>query len=879
MNKFINDTLSSLEDDLTPAAYRLIRHIFSHAPQGLGKELSSTEISKPEVFQKYEDEPSGHPSDDIVRQYLSQFRKAMKTREGISGKEKPSIDIKSQKYSFKITISEATIAKEKRTFSSETLSSGGYQDFKNHYKNIDPVNPRLFEPKQALKVFVSHCWEVNDEHNTILDKFVAQLSGKLKALPNQWRDQFAVERIYGRDGSFHARAEFRQQMKELCDQSHFALFMVNNEWEGSEACQYEANHFKALPKLDNQNPFLLIQFTGERDDLSKDYKTLPNLPSYQTKWTSYPNLLSLWERGDRSTRDAFVAHIRDQVCEYLEKIPPRGPSADAVTDQAFKNKFRDLDSNAQGLDHHVREGKIAKAKMYPQTGTDKIDDENSVPAIETLKNWACDPEAKERLVVLLGGFGMGKTTTVQLLHQALKADGKGATNQPVPIYLDFRRLISPAANNEIHKIDIADLAHASLHQDVQRQMTSTDLVEFMRTEKCVVIFDGLDEVGNRLRREATADLFRKFTEIVPADARVSDREQGKADWNACPMRMVLTCRTHFFRNFQEQNNVISGSQRGAPHIKTGEQADAVPGTRIYHMAPLNLDQIKELFEKYMGVEQAAKTHAMISTVHDLPGLAARPIMARFISEVTGELILRFEAGKTVNMAAIYEDLFALNLQRDWEKRPLLKPQDREDLLIALAQHLHCNALGPQKVDDLERWFDRFANTHDGLLFLSRSSHPETRDLLHVELENASLLIRDQNDRFRFAHTSFYEYFLALAFDSIETEEQAERLCKRSPSQETLEFMWSIAERDNCVEDVQSIWTRHLRSKSSSVPLRDFAFKFLQMREDWQFPSQANCADLDLRHLEISKSKKLIGVNFAGAQLNSLRAENVIFEDL
>ena len=878
MIDFLNSTLSNLEDNLPPAAVRLIGHILSHTPQDLGNTLSVAEIPKPQVFQQLEAEPNGRPSDDTIRQYLSQFRKAMKAKEGVKGADKPSIDIKSQKYSFKVTISEAAVAKAKNAFVAETLSAGGGEDFAEHMGGIDTVSPRLVEPKPTRKVFVSHCWGVVKEHDEILDEFVTQLSGKLKALPDKWRDKFSVELIYDRNGLFHARAGFEQQIRNLCAESHFALFMINSEWERSLACRSEAKHFTGLPKLDEENPFLLIQLTGKRDDLSESYKKLPNLPSYQHKWTEYPNLLSLWEDCGVAARDDFVAHVRDQVCQYLEKIPRRDKSVDAGANPRTKNTSRNVCFDMEAFEPDIPIEKAVEAKMQRQIGADKIDDQNSVPAIHTLKDWACNPEATERLVVLLGGFGMGKTTTVQLLHEELNRVDKGAENRPVPIYLDFRRLIPAAAADKIHELDIADLAHASLHPNTQRGMTSADVIEFMRTENCLVIFDGLDEVGNRLGREAAAHLFRQFTEIVPAAAHVSDRKRGKADWEACPMRMVLTCRTHFFRSFQEQNNMMRGSQRSAPRIQMGETEDAVPGTRIYHMAPLSPDQIKDLFEKYMGAGQAAKTHAMIGTVHDLPGLAARPIMARFISEVAGQLIQRFEAGQAVNMAAIYEDLFALNLQRDAEKRPMLKPQDREDLLIALAQHLHCNALGSLRADDLERWFDRFAQTHNGLLFLARSSHHSIRDLLHVELENASLLIRDQNDCFRFAHTSFYEYFLARSFDSIESEEEAERLCKRRPSQETRDFLWSIAERDNRVEQVRSTWTARLQSESSSVPLRTFAFDFLKMQDGWQFPHQANCAGLDLRHLEISRSNHLKGVSFSGAQLNYLTAQDVIFDD-
>ncbi|MDZ7712721.1 MAG: hypothetical protein U5L06_06260 [Rhodovibrio sp.] len=51
------------------------------------------------------------------------------------------------------------------------------------------------------------------------------------------------------------------------------------------------------------------------------------------------------------------------------------------------------------------------------------------------------------------------------------------------------------------------------------------------------------------------------------------------------------------------------------------------------MAPLSLARIEELFHKTLGADEGAQAFAAIETVHDLPGLARRPILARYIGEV------------------------------------------------------------------------------------------------------------------------------------------------------------------------------------------------------------------------------------------------------
>ena len=216
--------------------------------------------------------------------------------------------------------------------------------------------------------------------------------------------------------------------------------------------------------------------------------------------------------------------------------------------------------------------------------------------------------------------------------------------------------------------------------------------------------------------------------------------------------------------------------------------------------------------------------ALIRPVHDLPGLAQRPIMARFISEVAGELIKRHQDGRPINIATIYDELFLLGLERDAEKRPLLKPPDRQEMLISLASYLHSNRLGPQSADELEKWFDGFALNHNGIKMILASGQVNARDLLHTELENASFLVRDESDKFRFAHTSYYEYFLALAIVECNSIEEFAKAAPTLPSHETLEFVHAILQRDDVELKKRNFWDDVIRSRQASSSCRPCRFQ-------------------------------------------------------
>ena len=296
------------------------------------------------------------------------------------------------------------------------------------------------------------------------------------------------------------------------------------------------------------------------------------------------------------------------------------------------------------------------------------------------------------------------------------------------------------------------------------------------------------------------------------------------------------------------------------------------------MAPLRLEQIDELFRKYLGEEMGSNTMSLIRRVHDLPGLASRPIMARFISEVAGALVEQHSAGKPINIATIYEELFLRGLERDAEKRPLLKEQDRRDILKALAVHLHLNKLGPQSANDLERWFDGFAQSHNGVKMILSSRAVNARNLLHTELENASFLVRDGDDRFRFAHTSYYEYFLAQAFADASTSGKFCNLTQREVSKETSDFLWAIAEREGRTEELSIFWTEILRS---DVPLvaRQFAFDILQYGKGRSIPRGSNLSGFDLRGKGFrAKTGVFDAISFSKTKLNRCDFRDSLFRN-
>ena len=867
--KFPTDILRRLSDELPPAAFRVLRAIID-----LGSESRDDPMRivapKDTVLNRLREAEGAIPQSDALRQRIQQIRNLISSDARFQSQGQPFFEIRSRKVEYELIWQPGALEHLALESTREAVLEGGRDDYN---ENVGGNEIDLDVQSRQFKVLVSHNGE-NDHIDGVLFEFVEDLQRHLDKLPARYASRFSVKLLYDAKRDMHGRSEFEPQMDRLCADSAMAIFMTSNGWMNSKACQYEARHFLERERVDAQAPFVAIQLCGTRDELKNTFHEWPNYPSMDREFSGYRNLIELWE-GQASIRERFLELIRDQIVAYLDMLPAQTPVT-SVPKQAAHDSVKLRHLVAEHVHHYDNpDDKLVEGFVSHDGGDDNtVRDEDRRPAVETLLDWATNPHAEDRMVVLLGGFGMGKTTTVQGLHKRLR-DLMGEEFAPTPIYLDFRRLIPGTEHGRGLSKTLPEIIAEALHSRARQAVTGEQVIDLVQKEPCVVIFDGLDEVGNRIGREYATQLYRQLLELIPSDVQAEEASSGKVDWQRCQTRIVLTCRTHFFRSLREQNAILAGSHRRASRLALNREQARLPGISIFRMAPLRPSQIRELFARHLGEDQGRETYDLIADIHDLPGLASRPVMARFISEIAGQLIVIHQQGQPINIATIYEELFQLGLDRDAEKRPLLKPNDRHKILTALAEHLHRNSLGPQSADALETWFDGFARGHDGIRLILDAGPINTRDLLHTELENASFLVRNQSDRFGFAHTSYFEYFLAGALVSACVEDRLGDWVGH-PSVETLDFVIAILERDGRESELRG---KLISILTSDGPLnaRRFAFDVLRRKEKLVMPVGANLSGFDLQHSRI-QGEAWVRVNLSGTRLNSLSATDMRFVD-
>ena len=708
------------------------------------------------------------------------------------------------------------------------------------------------------QIFVSHALPENEDIRRVFAVFCTDLREKLEFLPEPWYGRLKLKPWIDRE-RMTGYKEIENQYREGCQESTLALFVMNNKWYSSPHCQAESDYFcdeKGRALLGKA--YLLVQLNDPPQLKRPRFSGLPFFPFF---WNDRcRNLLEL--KTDLAKWDAFLNHIRDNICTAIEEI--EGHSR--------QNLFQEM---GDGLEDEVVLGK----KYIPLSVTQNGARKEILPLLEA---WATKDEFSNRIMALLGDFGAGKTVTMQLLNQRLQESWNQDPNSPRPVYLNFRLLIDYIRDAK-ERVSLAHLILATIRRKSDESKDELEyLNELLKDAPYVILLDGLDEIGNSLGVNRAEQLFSGLLDIVPQEVWDADVNAGKAVWESSGTRILITCRTHFFRDQFEEYAALNGQHR---HERAGT-ARAKDLFKSYYLAPFTTSQIKSFLVKQLGDRKGEEAFELISNIHDLRGLAGKPLMARFIARLIDELQEYRGKGQTINTARIYDLLFRQTLARDAGKGSLTMPHDSRRVLEGLAYDLWQQQSRDIEVDELDSWMDDYAKQDAGLGHLMGSGIG-SRERILTELHNASLLVRPGENRFQFAHTSFFEYFLARALFTRLANGDFAKITHFPPiSRETGDFVHEIAaivgdkERGRCEAGLGASL-----SPNSDQPKRQFlAGLLLNVNPDVRVlpvPLGADFSDLALTELQIAGDARqrlqLAGVNFTGANLYGCRFTRVNFE--
>ena len=404
-------------------------------------------------------------------------------------------------------------------------------------------------------------------------------------------------------------------------------------------------------------------------------------------------------------------------------------------------------------------------------------DRDAVDALGTLAEWATSigPDTPPFHAVL-GEYGIGKTTTLKQLTQHLLERRKRGEDAPVPIYIDLRLDVASRAQVPTLEELLAEVIRRNSHLSGSATLTPADILFLVRTEGALLIFDGLDEKIVHLGPSDAQAFIRELWKALPAVVRQRGAAGGKR-----PGRMILSCRSHYFRDVVSQNAML-----------TGEGREGLVGRRDYRvllLLPFNEAQIRGYLRSALGSEaQADQAFNSIESIYNLRDLAERPVLLAHLTERIEELEQLRAAGETVNAARLYELVVQRWLARDDGKHQL-DPQHKRLLMERLAADMTASGAREWEVDRLEEWFDEFLAA-EPVFAGAYAGRP--RELLKEDLRAATFMVRPEmgpaTSVFRFAHTSLQEFFLAAHLRRALKNGWPKRWKLEGVSEETLNFL-------------------------------------------------------------------------------------------
>jgi len=554
----------------------------------------------------------------------------------------------------------------------------------------------------------------------------------------------------------------------------------------------------------------------------------------------------------------------------------RNVSADATKEKIRKGSAIDPDSLLrENIEHELADINFVRTQGQIDT-LDKIRGAVSWAerrdALDFLLEWARDPQG-QCYCALLGEYGMGKTTTSMAFAQALlEARQKEApgilSRSPLPIYLDLRNL-GESAKSELHLATIIDKILQKSWRGGQgdTSLSASEVVRLVQQDGAVVIFDGLDEVLVHLSPAAGQRFTRELFRILPPALLPRRR---KPDALGIPGRVLVTCRTHYFRTLRDQKT----------HLTAENRDDVQPGDyRVFVLLPFTDRQIHAYLDQTLRGEDIHQVMQTIRAVHNLPELAARPYTLSLIAKHIPEIERWKLAGRRVSGVDLYRHMVLSWLERDAGKHQIT-PEHKQMFMEYFAASLWRSRKRAWSIGDVEQWLIDFIRARPAL-----AAHYEGKDreLLKEDLRTATFLVREGESDFRFAHTSLQEFFLASYLHRALLDGRVEDWEMPSPSRETLDFLGQLMSSQ---ESEPALATLRLMRNRYRPHISELALEYMLFAHDKEYstPSlagfrldEAYLPQLSIVGPSNSPPINLRGASFRGARITGASFQNVDLE--
>jgi hypothetical protein len=593
------------------------------------------------------------------------------------------------------------------------------------------------------------------------------LKDRLVLLLKQWFESaHDYEVVVWQDVDIDVGAKWHDVIQSAIKASDFGLLLISPAFLASRyITREELRHFVALDPLGPYPDKLAVPVAlcGLRFDGTMDMK---GLEAHQIFRDAAGKAFE--ERSQGNPRKNFANQLFGKIVQRLDAHFAAPPAA---AEPKRRPDIWQRDDLARDL------ADVKFVTPQGRTGTmNKLDDEapdgERKDALQFLLDWAREPNGPT-CCALLGSSGIGKTTTSKAFAHRLLRDREADSSLPMPIYLDLRNL-GEAAKQEP---DLKTILHTVLRRSWQGGATdlpleAEEVIRLVRQEAAIVIFDGLDEVLVHLSQLGGQTFTRELLRILPPGLWPGNRrpeEPGR------PGRVMLTCRTHYFRSLREQQT----------HL-TLEDRDDVRDTdyRVFILLPFDDGQIRAYLAQTFPGREVEPILETIKAVHNLGELATRPYTLSLIARSLPRIERWQLEGRRVTGVDLYRHMVQSWLERDSGKHEF-DIDHKQRIMEHVAAELWRSGGRTWTARQMEDWLAGFM---DATPDVARHYRGKDLNLLKKDLRTATFLVGGGRRPFQFAHTSLQEYFLAAYLLRALREARPEDWDMTRPGRETLDFL-------------------------------------------------------------------------------------------
>ncbi|MEK7753993.1 MAG: NACHT domain-containing protein, partial [Acidobacteriota bacterium] len=246
-------------------------------------------------------------------------------------------------------------------------------------------------------------------------------------------------------------------------------------------------------------------------------------------------------------------------------------------------------------------------------------------------------------LTVLGDYGTGKTWFTRMLAARLARRYKeDPVNRPQPIRIDLRQAAKA--------LSLENLLFEHFQRETGRLVNPKSILYLLAEGRFVLIFDGFDEMATQSNWDVTLSNFRDLARAAEGRAKV-----------------ILTCRTHYFKDAAQVREMVEGRRDGLTTEGT-QLYKEIFGRRGFSLAYL-LDFGAEQIDAYIGRacgERAGEVRNVIGRIPRLQEIAGRPVLLDMIVKSAPQLA---RLGGDITVANLYEAYTEEWLTRqDWRLR-------------------------------------------------------------------------------------------------------------------------------------------------------------------------------------------------------------------